>query len=264
MDQPNAEPGTPGLPSSGSPWTHLERELFHATAGMFKPDGGGAARHDGPETPGSSQGVFVSVICPTTASRRCFHHLLWMCFSIQTHKCRELVIVDTCEQDPSEFFVQKMKEDKRVVYRHFQVPESQWSIGLKRNLACYYAAGEVIAHFDDDDMYGPSYLTDMVKYLCNPFEAFRLQSHELHSHGRWEKMLVSLGLPAFGISDEPSLRAALYERQQRMGEDKFGAACAKLSSWHNFHLRSRSWGMYNACEVGDHELYGQKLNALTA
>jgi len=36
-----------------------------------------------------------------------------------------------------------------------------WSLGLKRNVACHLARGALIAHFDDDDLYAPSYLSCM-------------------------------------------------------------------------------------------------------
>merc|ERR1712019_196076 len=40
-------------------------------------------------------------------------------------------------------------------------PNSQttsWTLGLKRNIACYLARGVAIAQFDDDDLYSPDYL----------------------------------------------------------------------------------------------------------
>lgn len=40
-----------------------------------------------------------------------------------------------------------------------------WSLGLKRNVAIELAAGEIIAHFDDDDLYAPGYLTWMHERL---------------------------------------------------------------------------------------------------
>merc|ERR1719254_336528 len=36
-----------------------------------------------------------------------------------------------------------------------------WSLGLKRNIACYLANGVAIAQFDDDDLYAQNYLTWM-------------------------------------------------------------------------------------------------------
>ncbi len=42
-----------------------------------------------------------------------------------------------------------------------------WSLGLKRNVAIELAAGEIIAHFDDDDLYAPGYLSWMHECLGN-------------------------------------------------------------------------------------------------
>lgn len=37
---------------------------------------------------------------------------------------------------------------------------TSWSLGIKRNVAIELAAGEIIAHFDDDDLYlGRSHVT---------------------------------------------------------------------------------------------------------
>jgi hypothetical protein len=40
------------------------------------------------------------------------------------------------------------------------------SLGEKRNLAASLSSGEVLAHWDDDDWYGPRYLAQLVTHLC--------------------------------------------------------------------------------------------------
>jgi len=235
-----------GVPLAALSWSQLELDLWRDTDGLFEPwsqpsrDQRGAPPVD----------AEVSVICPTTASRRCFHGFLYMCWRIQTYQRKQLVIVDTCEDEPSEFFVRKMEEDPRIVYRHYRVPERRWSIGLKRNLACYFASGEVIAHFDDDDMYGSDYLKTMVEYLRNPKSAFNTAF--MHEDRLLGKMYASMGLsPGMGELDD-----ALATVRTQAGLGKFGAACAKLSCWHTYTLRTRSFQVLNACEDDERELYG--------
>ena len=46
----------------------------------------------------------VSVVTPTTASRSCFHPQLWRCFLDQSWPDKELVVVETYHDKPSEFF----------------------------------------------------------------------------------------------------------------------------------------------------------------
>lgn len=46
----------------------------------------------------------------------------------------------------------------------FAVPPD-CTIGERRNLACDWAEGEVIIHFDDDDWYAPNYITKSVEHL---------------------------------------------------------------------------------------------------
>merc|ERR1712032_1322500 len=52
------------------------------------------------------------------------------------------------------------------------------------------------------------------------------------------------------------LEQGLLEVQLRCSLGKFGAACAKLSSWHEYTLRTRSWNVIDASDGSDKELYG--------
>lgn len=99
----------------------------------------------------------VSVICPTY-NRHDLHENLYLAFTMQTYRNKELLVLDD-STTPSPFF--STLEDKRVKYVH----QPRASIGSKRNTLCDMASGEIIAHFDDDDFYAPSYLEKMVKML---------------------------------------------------------------------------------------------------
>ena len=101
----------------------------------------------------------VSCISPTTPERHMFHERgLHRCFAAQTHPNVELVVVDTgaC---PSPFFTSPHFTDPRV--RYIYQPQ-HLTIGEKRNLAIQHATGDIICHFDDDDLYAPSYIATMV------------------------------------------------------------------------------------------------------
>jgi len=143
--------------------------------------------------------VVLSVCVPTSRRRHAFHELMYHNFKTQTYKYKELVVVD-CSRDPaepSEFLIQKMKEDPSVIYCHFPAEDAfeeklyaqkraqllraganpqalprsinyiagRWPLGLKRNLCAHLASGALIAHFDDDDVYAPNYLEDMQSAL---------------------------------------------------------------------------------------------------
>lgn len=96
----------------------------------------------------------VSCIMPTY-NRRAFVPLALACFSHQTYPRRELVIVDD-GSDPIGDLLQDIPDVRyvRLQRRH--------TIGAKRNIACREARGEVIAHWDDDDWYGPERLAVQV------------------------------------------------------------------------------------------------------
>jgi glycosyltransferase involved in cell wall biosynthesis len=106
----------------------------------------------------------VSVICPTF-NRQDRHANLYQAFIHQDYVDKELLILDD-SQEKSEFF--SNLNDPKVTYRHTPSPvSSRASVGFKRNLLVEMASGEVIAHFDDDDYYAPTYLTKMIGELGN-------------------------------------------------------------------------------------------------
>lgn len=246
------------IPIEALHWSQVEVALWGDTGGLFHPDDyrNKLAAKKNANAKRKDDNVLVSVICPTTSSRRCFHPFLWMCFATQTYAPRELIIIDTCEDEPSQLFEQMMQKDARVTYLHFHVPETQWSIGLKRNLACYLASGQVIAHFDDDDLYASCYLEDMVKYMHEPREAFIMMTKSEPNHDNYQQMLASMGQPSERSSDEAQLWDEVAVKSV-LG--KFGAACAKLCSWHMFSLQTRGWEQFDSVKGNssrENQIYG--------
>lgn len=183
------------LPMVSPSWTRSSSALFALTDGVFDPRKDGVKKRrltsQGDDRP------LISVIAPTSFARHGFHPLLYECFCKQDYDPKELIIVDTGPK-PSAFF-SELRDDPRVIYRHFVVADSRldlpegwrkgapvyfgisdqelwtelglepkaWSLGLKRNVAIELAAGEIIAHFDDDDLYAPGYLSWMHERLGN-------------------------------------------------------------------------------------------------
>eukprot|EP00927_Polykrikos_kofoidii_P059275 TRINITY_DN54479_c0_g1_i1.p1 TRINITY_DN54479_c0_g1~~TRINITY_DN54479_c0_g1_i1.p1 ORF type:complete len:513 (+),score=46.77 TRINITY_DN54479_c0_g1_i1:68-1540(+) len=122
----------------------------------------------GPEVPGR-----VSIVCPTTDERAVFHMQLYACFCHQGWPDKQLVVIDTGSY-PSPFLQQKAVEDRRVLYLHFCWDGASVPVGTKRNWAVQVASGEVIVHFDDDDLYAPCYVAAMVSGLTPHFDAATL------------------------------------------------------------------------------------------
>lgn len=100
----------------------------------------------------------VSCIMPTYERRRYVPQAL-QSFLQQDYPNRELIIVDD-GRDPVGDLTQGLAN-----VRYLYVPRT--SIGAKRNLACTHAAGEIIAHWDDDDWYSP----DRLRYQVMPILA---------------------------------------------------------------------------------------------
>lgn len=100
----------------------------------------------------------VSCIMPTYERRRYIPQAL-QSFLQQDYPNCELIIVDD-GKDAIGDLVEKIPN-----VRYFHVART--SIGAKRNLACKHAAGEIIAHWDDDDWYSP----DRLRYQVMPIIA---------------------------------------------------------------------------------------------
>ena len=75
-------------------------------------------------------------------------------FQYQSYPDRELIILD--DTDSPSF------PDGIQAYGIRYYAQSGGTIGLKRNICCELAKGEVIVHFDDDDCSGPGRIADQV------------------------------------------------------------------------------------------------------
>jgi glycosyltransferase involved in cell wall biosynthesis len=101
----------------------------------------------------------VSAIMPTRARREMAARALAQ-FLEQTWPAKELIIVDDAD-DPS-FPVPP--SDPSIVY---VLIRQRRRIGPKRNLACSRARGEIILHWDSDDLYAPDRIEHQVKHLIS-------------------------------------------------------------------------------------------------
>jgi glycosyltransferase involved in cell wall biosynthesis len=101
--------------------------------------------------------TLVSCIMPT-ANRRRFVPEAIRLFLAQDYPEKELVILDDGEDSVADLIPQQPQI--RYLREHRRQP-----VGVKRNLACEEARGEIIAHWDDDDWYAPSRLRYEVEEL---------------------------------------------------------------------------------------------------
>lgn len=78
------------------------------------------------------------------------------CFQSQTHKNRELLVLD----DGGPGVEQLLPNDPQIRYVRCSRAAS---LGAKRNLACELSRGEFIAHWDDDDWCHPERLETQIR-----------------------------------------------------------------------------------------------------
>ena len=99
-------------------------------------------------------------------SRRWAHRSLYECFRLQSWPRREMVVLETGgDGEDSAFWRGVARADRRVRYIY---ERKDMALGPKRNRFLKLVEGEVVAQFDDDDVYAPSYLDTMVAALLEP------------------------------------------------------------------------------------------------
>jgi glycosyltransferase involved in cell wall biosynthesis len=150
-------------------WTRFEKDLFNLSHGIYQPARVAKRRRIQTDRPVVGTGVNievagrVSIVVPTMSSRQRYHEQLWANFEAQTWPDKELIVVESYEDYPSEFLRQKAQEDDRLVHVCFRRSlDEDFSVGLKRNMTLHLASGEFIVNFDDDDVYAASYVQRMV------------------------------------------------------------------------------------------------------
>lgn len=80
-------------------------------------------------------------------------------FLDQDYPNKEMVVIE----DGTATLAGRMPDDPRIRYHATGKPLR--TIGAMRNEACELAGGEIIAHWDDDDWYGPQRLTRQVEAI---------------------------------------------------------------------------------------------------
>ncbi|WP_086541683.1 glycosyltransferase [Algoriphagus antarcticus] len=107
----------------------------------------------------SSLQPLVSCIMPTF-NRRKFVPFAVKYFLRQNYPNKELIVIDDGTDSiedliPDESSIQYYRLNKKI------------TLGEKLNLACEYAKGEIIAHWDDDDWYAPTRISYQIHELQN-------------------------------------------------------------------------------------------------
>ncbi len=107
---------------------------------------------------GVSDRPLVSCLMPTF-NRRMFVPQALRCFLKQDYPHKELIVID----DGDDQVGHEVSADGSI---HYVSLDRRLSLGEKRNLAAALSSGEILAHWDDDDWYGPRYLTRIADRLC--------------------------------------------------------------------------------------------------
>jgi glycosyltransferase involved in cell wall biosynthesis len=143
------------------------------------------------------------------------------CYRLQTYASRELLIlsdgVDVRGLIP---------DDPSIRHVHLEgAPE----IGDKRNFGCHLAAGEIVAHWDDDDHSAPGRLADQVQRILDSGKPVTGYSHMRFTDGqRWWQYR---GSPDYSLGTALCFRKAWWEKHpfpaKQVAEDVDFVAAAR-------------------------------------
>lgn len=161
----------------------------------------------------------ASIITPTW-NREALLPSAYRSFIAQTDVSLEWIIIDD-SKEPSAFIASL--KDPRIIYRHLP---SKTTIGEKRNIAIDLAGGEIIAHFDDDEIYAPNYISTMLEHLYSQeadfakLSAFFLYSTIHKKFAYWDLMHTS-GLH-FRWDEGPMTVLNFPENSKRFSDNYLG------------------------------------------
>lgn len=102
----------------------------------------------------------ISCICPTRNRRKFIKHAIKL-FQNQDYPNKELLIID----DGTDLVASLIPHDPTI--RYIAIQPERLTIGMKRNLACSLAQGELIVSHDDDDYYGPQRLSKQAEPIIS-------------------------------------------------------------------------------------------------
>ncbi len=156
----------------------------------------------------------VSCIMPTKNRREFVAKALYY-FEKQDYPNKELIVVD----DGDDLVVDLVSQHAHVRYL---APQYAHTVGVKRNIACEAAQGEIICHWDDDDWYASTRLS----YQVAPLLAREADVTGLHlqavldvQHMRgWR--CVDIASPVMGV-DGMHYGTAIYRKQLWMNRARF-------------------------------------------
>lgn len=185
----------------------------------------------------------VSIVTPTGNRPKLLDAAAW-CVAGQLFRHYEWLILDDGEAPHPTL---SRVTDPRIRYWHTDVRQS---IGAKRNWLIERARGDIIVHFDDDDFYGPQYLTRMLAAMAankadfvKLFDMF-VYASELDVFAYWD--LVLRRTPQFAIcGNSIEIIAASAMTSPEWLLMPYGYGCTyvfRKSVWNKAPFPDRDWG----------------------
>lgn len=184
--------------------------------------------------------MLVTCVC-ITRNRRAWLPKAIACFESQTYADRRLLIVSDGE-DVSDLIPQDSSKDPRIT--HCPQLSRHATIGAKRNAANAIAETELIAHFDDDDFYGPHHLANRIARLEETGKAVAGYRQAIFADTTSQRRWRYDGMPNFAFG------ASLVYRADWWKAHPFAAV--QIGEEHGFVGTAVKAGRFVADNAGEH------------
>lgn len=140
------------------------------------------------ENNSKAENQMVSIIMPSYNTARFIADAI-QSVQRQTYNNWELIIVDDCSTDDTDFIVKPFLEDARIKYLK---NENNSGAAISRNRAIKEASGKWIAFLDSDDMWLPDKLEKQIKFMNEKGYHFSYTKYvEIDEAGIWNGKIVS-------------------------------------------------------------------------
>lgn len=196
----------------------------------------------------------VSLVTPTY-NREKFHPRIIKCFDWQSYGDIEWIVLDDSPTPSTSF-----SGLNRANVKYYHTTEKAL-VGDKRNWLAEKCSGDLIAHFDDDDFYGPDYISTMVEALeSRALDFMNLRGwfvHDLRSRflGYWD-LTQKTGLHY--VCGKDGVASQYVDSEDYFGQNELGWGFGFLYRkrvWDEIRFPSQGWNEDGVFSVAAHNKF---------
>ena len=163
-----------------------------------------------------SEQLLISAIMPVYGQKELAEIALASFFS-QDWARKELIVIDDSPEPVFQF--DQFRGHPEINVQVVRLPERE-KIGPKRNMACAFANGEIIVHFDSDDWSAPNRISDQVTRLVESGKAVSGYHSMLFWDGERNEAFQYQGTEDYSLGSGLCYRKEFWRKHSFVAEDQ--------------------------------------------